>query len=278
MASSSKPLPQVPHSPDTDLTVEGREHLRKFLDAALSNEPGSLQGWASTMERALLEVTETMRNEEWLTGIKLAKSRRKRKKVEVERPGTLRRWDTASSTSIGGGSTVGAAAAETGARRASSPAMSEQAGIAFPSRTHSPDESTKRDRLALQQLRDVASSNKPRGAQVAKHVLFTLAPLEESTARFSEHTPTCSFHAGGFGLPKADLFGDDPAGNELIAKRNCLYGFEEWEGEISATSREEDEVLYYHAQSIRCIALPQLCWLEAAFSLHPASHLRSTSL
>ncbi|KZV71492.1 hypothetical protein PENSPDRAFT_751730 [Peniophora sp. CONT] len=229
MASNSKPLPEVPHSPDTDLTVEGCEHLRKFLDAALSQEPGSLQGWASTMQRALVEVTESMRDEEWLAGIKLAKSRRKRRKEKVEGPGTLRRWDTASSLAIGGGGKVGGTAAEIDIRRASSPVASEHAGIAFPPRATSPEGSTKRDRLALQQLRDVASLSKSRGSRIAKHVLFTLASSEELSPKSSDHAPTCTFSAGKFMLPKSDLFGDDPAGNEVMAKRNCLYGFEEWE-------------------------------------------------
>ncbi|KAI0033193.1 hypothetical protein K488DRAFT_48201 [Vararia minispora EC-137] len=243
--STSKPLPDVPRSPSEELTIDGREHLRRFLDSALAQESEVLKSWAFSLETALSEVVDAMRDDDWLSGIRLARMLRKKKihardpnpdpnrggQKEKPRKG-LDDEKARGATSAAEGEALkdwqeGREGTEDNGSDGSHPPRKASPAAPNPAHRHNV--------VALQQLRDLASARKPASGASAKHLLFTImlpadvqvSSLHSSTS--SAASRTCTFHSREFALPKPDLFGEDPTGNADLANKVSLYGFKEWE-------------------------------------------------
>src|ERR1700733_15635419 len=93
MASTNqKPLPSIPRRTEVprnsaNLTVEGREHLRRLLYTALGEEDqpflsdGGRDLWAHALESALDVLADNIARGGWLTGVKRGRMARKAKRA-----------------------------------------------------------------------------------------------------------------------------------------------------------------------------------------------------
>lgn len=215
-----KPLPDVPlptirptqprsGSSLTTLTIEGREHLRKFL-LRLLEEEGSVTNrdeWVNALDEALRELGEAIAIGGWLAGLKRArKVRRESKKKDEEgqsvdeKPSTVKKADTSD-------------AAEEDDVAEPTPSSSR--------RTSNEQASLRRNRL--ESLRVVLSkptipTPKPR----IRHLLLTVAPYGIETAVFRSAEVSCKFTPDRFTLPSPEAVDDD--------MERVLYGLDEWTG------------------------------------------------
>jgi len=229
MASTSqKPLPSIPRrSPNlTNLTVEGREHLRRLIHSALAEEDqpflsdGGKEQWANALESALDVLGDNIARDDWLTGVKRARMARKAKKAEGLKKSEVKKVktdqeDANKSKGKGKGDTM-----------AEAPPRRDDKELP----KHPPSNPTTENQaeVALQQIRDlIARPPLPTSKPSAKHLLLCLVPIsadlpiEDGGFDVVPHNTGCVFTPGFFSLPEA--FSEEAASG-------ILFGLDEWDG------------------------------------------------
>ncbi|KAI0065116.1 hypothetical protein BV25DRAFT_1799271 [Artomyces pyxidatus] len=243
-----KPLPSVPEPQPEEriLTINGRDHLRRFLDNALEEDPHAWDGgkevWADALETALRDLAKSVEGRGWLVGVKHAKVEKGREEAtrkaerRKQREQELRVKEKESEGRAKGRPISSQPADPTKDKEGKKDGEAKQARPESKASLLSTANDEQRDILALQQLRTLASkrSSDTEDSTSPKHLLLTIVLHDQNPAGPSSKPPTgspsrCTFSPGVFSLPAPDLFGEDPSGNGAAAAQSTLYGFREWD-------------------------------------------------
>ncbi|KDQ52492.1 hypothetical protein JAAARDRAFT_184041 [Jaapia argillacea MUCL 33604] len=263
-ADLQKPLPSIPHSGKNlaTLTIVSREHLRRFIDHAIKEDPQipsredggkEKSPWTSAIEFALAELGECMGNGGWLAGIKRARKRRDDRDIGNTDGKVLKEngrehgkeqkdTDKGQTEKEKGQATSSAKSVPNGGTHISPHRLEKS----LPLEPEGPEPRlSQEDRplRALQQLRRLVSKAAPLTPKPSRrHLLLTLTPFGSHRALPSEDMgfsliPSrvgCHFTTGVYSLP--DVKPGDKIGNGQV-----LYGLDEWDVDAHDPS---DESLY----------------------------------
>lgn len=209
-ASTIRPTQPRSGSSLTTLTIEGREHLQKFLLRLLEEEDSvtNRDEWVNALDEALREFGESIALGGWLAGLKRAKLLRRelKKKDKGSRDSGDDKVNTAKKADTGGA------------------ADEEDVAEPTPSSSRRPsNEQADLRRNRLESLRVVLSTPtiptpKPR----IRHLLLTVAPYGIESAMFRSTEVSCKFTSDRFSLPSPESIDDD--------MERVLYGLNEWTG------------------------------------------------
>lgn len=239
MASTSqKPLPNIPQRQEagrslTNLTVEGRDHLRRIILNALDDGTdfsGEVRdSLAGSMESALDVLGENISKGGWLVGVKRSRMARKARRAEQrKKPEEKKAKESEDAPHLKGESK--------GDPSKSLPKPEEKDLPGYPSETSSQAASAPRTPpkqsaglgLALEQLRELAARpSVPTPKPPAKHLLLCLSlfgkdlPGEDSGFSIVPGNKDCIFKPEIFSLPQ-ELVDESESG--------ILFGLNEWDG------------------------------------------------
>lgn len=228
-----KPLPSIPRGTEvprnlTNLTVEGREHLRTLIHTALAEEDqpclsgGGRESWTNALESALDVLADNIGRGGWLTGVKRGRIARKVRKAEELKKSEAQKVkkeqdDVTKSKAKGKGDTLEEA-----------PRREDKELPKKPSSTLTTENQAESSDLPLQQIRDLlARPTTPAPKPYAKHLILCLVPIgrpvpnEDSGFDLVPHDTSCTFTPGFFSLPEA-LSDKTESG--------ILFGLREWDG------------------------------------------------
>jgi 1-phosphatidylinositol-3-phosphate 5-kinase len=233
MASTNqKPLPSIPRRSDIpqhmNLTVEGREHLRRLIRMSLSEEDqpflsdGGSDSWANAMESAIDMLGDNIVRGGWLTGVKRARMARKAMKAEelkkLEAKGTKKELEEIGKSKGKGKGDV-----------SEGPPPREDKELPKSPPSSVTAEEHEGPGLALRQIRDLAARPMlPSPKPYAKHLLLCLVPIgrplpsEDGGFDLVPNNTDCTFTPGFFSLPEALSDNNEESG--------ILFGLNEWDG------------------------------------------------
>jgi len=227
---SQKPLPDIPETAQlTNLSVEARAHLFKFVRHALSEDvhpsfSGAQQeAWAMILANACIELSDCVANEEWLLG-----ARKSRKDAPKVSPNDTKAKEKGN---VGSAKGTNARGSKVQAQVESSEAQGqEETQSRTSSRSARTGHITDNPNLALNQLRALVSQ--PRSSSSpssASHLLLSVAPFgcqtptEDSGFDIVPVNPGCTFKADVFTLPDANF-------EALGVHKVIICGLDEWGG------------------------------------------------
>ena len=236
MASTNqKPLPSIPQWTTiprnlTNLTVEGRDHLRKLIHSALAEgdhlnlTEGERESWANALESTLDVLGDNIAQDGWLNGVKAARMMQKAKKAEemkkLEAKKVTKEQEDATKSKGNGKNDI----MESEAPRREDKEL-----------PNNPPTSTKTDNqaeVALRQIRELLASPTPAAPQLSAKLLLCIAPInkdiptEDSGFDVVPDSTGCVFTPGFFSLPEAS---SDKTASGI------LFGLDEWNGLYSTS-------------------------------------------
>jgi 1-phosphatidylinositol-3-phosphate 5-kinase len=236
-----KPLPTLPKKHDapklTTLSVEARNHTRRFILRALEEEPSAIAGnarnpekeaWADGILDALDSLGDGVANGGWIVGAN--RSRRASVQRKLALKDTKERTPTTDTVTEPKGTPA--------------PDISEQASdILLP---ELPADMAM-EQISLWVSKDLPPSPKP----YAKHILLTIGayghtPDNIADFEFVPSTVGCAFVASRFMLPHPASSSKRPEHEEGI----ILYGLDEWDGQFSSSQSDAPAKSHCSAPSV----------------------------
>jgi 1-phosphatidylinositol-3-phosphate 5-kinase len=242
-----KPLPDLPESktlrglkhvpPNANwatLSVDGREHLHRFILHALEEAKDTLpedewEEWAVGVEHALAELGERISLGGWLVGLRRMRMCRMQEMMEHNMAKKIQSSDAGTSRRDDGGSPRGKGAQAQSAQ--DEPGFFTLGRHSGKGTGQSPQPTGLSLRESLQNLRTQAALNSAPGPKpTAKHLLLTVAPpgrmpvVQQSDTEeyeFPRSRFSCTFFPGVFAMPQAIDSEEDEYGN-------ILYGLDTW--------------------------------------------------
>lgn len=232
MAShEDKPLPELPQRPSpTNLTIESRAHLQRFILRALDDQGSSTdhEQWADVLHNALQELGDSITRGGWLPGLRRARSLRSRRRHE-ERVQRLREREEKGREEGERERTKGKSKEGVG--------DSEQAAKLSSSERGSPrlDNSEDSRDVKLGQLRALVGGHlRPLVPKPStKHLLLTVDAFGTADLRLDGsidgRVAECTFMTNVFSI-------NGPSGED--ASEQVLYGLDEWDAHLNDSSND----------------------------------------
>ena len=253
-SDKSHPPSPVHGSLPKTLTVESRNHLRKFIGHVLEEETGfrdaDRDAWVSGIESALNDLAREVDAGAWLSGIRRARAEALKRREQAAAEARKREQERIAREKETEARNKAKTRAPVPADLAKSSALAKEAdhtvAEAKSEITHTrkpPSDDANRNLRALQQLRNLAKTSRQSSSDDLKrahHLLLTVVlhdptsppPLPSSAAAGDASTQRCTFKPCVYSLPAADLFGDDPDDNCEAVVKSTLCGFREWDGAL----------------------------------------------
>ena len=232
--TSQKPLPSIPQRQEagrniTNLTIEGRDHLRGIIQSALEDRANlsdeARDSLAGSMESALDVLGESIGMGGWLAGVKRNRMARKAKRAEERKKHEEKKAKELEEHGESEGDAAKVPQKREDKELPKQPSETSSQAASVPSIPH---KRSARFHLALEQLRDLAARpSLPTPKPPAKHLMLCLSlftkdsPDDDSGFSIVPGNKDCIFKSGVFSLPQ-ELIEDSESG--------ILFGLNEWDG------------------------------------------------